>query len=97
MVVVLLLLLGNSDVDVVVWGGSLLVGILATTAGLVFAGMTRMVAGSERRALGEQHAKQNFLPAAVGLERSFLYVGVPLLVTGLLLSGSLLLQGETLF
>lgn len=95
-VVVVLLLLDSSDLDVVVWGSSLLLGVLGTLAGLVFAGMTRVVGRGEGRALGEQHRTEHFLPEAVRLERSFLYVGVPLLVTGVLLSASLLLQGESL-
>ena len=96
-VVLLLLVVGDEDVDVVVWGGSLLLGILGTLTGLVFAAMTRVVGRGEQRALGKQHAQESFLPAAVGLERSFLYLGVPLLVTGLMLSVSLVLQGENLF
>lgn len=96
LVVVALLVLGDTDVDVVVWGASLLLGIIGTATGLVFAGMTRLVGRGESHALGRDHVQERFLPEAVGLERSFLYVGVPLLVTGLLLSGSLLLQGETL-
>lgn len=96
--VVLMLLVDNdSIIEVVVWGGSLLVGVLGTAAGLVFAGMARLVAGSERRALGERHTRELFMPEVVGLERSFLYFAVPLLITGLLLSVSLLLQGESLF
>ncbi len=97
LVVVVLLILGDSDVDVVVWGASLLLGGVATAAGLVYAGMTRAVGRGEQRALGRDHVQERFLPEAVGLERSFLYVGVPLLLTGLLLSASLVLQGERLF
>lgn len=96
-VVLALLVVNTPDVDVVVWGGSLLLGVLATVAGLVFAGMTRVVGRGEQRALGRDHVREQFLPAAVGLERSFLYVGVPLLITGIMLSVSLLLQGESLY
>ena len=93
-VVVLVLLVVD---DVVVWGGSLLLGILGTITGLVFAGMARAVSWNEERVLGRKHAREQFLPSALGLERSFLYFSVPLLITGVLHSVSLILQGENLF
>lgn len=96
-VVLALLVVDDKDVDVVVWGGSLLLGVLGTITGLVFAGMARAVGWNEQRVLGREHAREQFLPAAVGLERSFLYLGVPLLVTGILHNLSLVLQGVNLF
>jgi len=71
--VVLMLLVDNDSViEVMVWGGSLLVGVIGTAAGLVFAGLDRLVAGTQRRALGERHARELYLPEVVGMERSVL-------------------------
>lgn len=65
--VVVLLLDNDSDVEVAVIGFSRLYGVTGTSARLVFAGMARLLAASQRRALREQHARELFLPEAVGL------------------------------
>ena len=96
-VVLALLVVDDKDVDVVVWGGSLLLGVLGTISGLVLAGLARAVTWNEQRFLGREYARTQFLPGAVVVERSFLYLGVPLLITGLLHSTSLVLQGVNLF
>ena len=59
-VVLVLLVVDDKDVDVVVWGGSLLLGILGTITGLVFAGMARAVSWNEERVLGRKHAREQF-------------------------------------
>jgi hypothetical protein len=89
-------LLLDDDAAIVVWGATMIFGATLVPLGLVSWAAGRVFMRVDARWSLDKTVQDPF-PFVLRSERGLLWVGVPLSLTWLLLSGALLLRGETLF
>lgn len=90
-------LLLPEDGQIIAWGASLGFGLLLSVLGLVFYGLARAMMRLEARHVWKEPTVREPRPSMLRTERGLLWIGLPLLMSGLLLSAVLLARGENLF